>query len=97
MSKMSELHRELSEQASELGFESIEQAEANGYTIDYTESRLVKHGCCEMARAYASRREEILDKLDGVIEYLKGDSDKDVAGYMIRELEDVENYVRGEV
>lgn len=31
MSKMSQLHAELSEQASELGFESIEQAEANGY------------------------------------------------------------------
>lgn len=35
MSKMSQLHAELSEQAYELGFESIEQAEANGYHIDY--------------------------------------------------------------
>lgn len=33
MSKMSQLHAELSEQASELGFESIEQAEANGYIV----------------------------------------------------------------
>ena len=36
MSKMSQLHVELSEQASELGFESIEQAEANGYKVDYS-------------------------------------------------------------
>lgn len=35
MSKMSQLHAELSEQAAELGFESIEQAEANGYVIYY--------------------------------------------------------------
>lgn len=35
MSKMSQLHAELSEQAYELGFESIEQAEANGYRVDY--------------------------------------------------------------
>ena len=38
MSKMSELHRELSEQAYELGFESIEQAQENGYTIGYGKS-----------------------------------------------------------
>lgn len=35
MSKMSQIHAELCEQAYELGFESIEQAEANGYHIDY--------------------------------------------------------------
>lgn len=35
MSKMSQIHAELSEQATELGFESIEQAEANGYVIYY--------------------------------------------------------------
>lgn len=35
MSKMSQIHAELCEQAYELGFESIEQAEANGYRIDY--------------------------------------------------------------
>ena len=35
MSRMSQLHAELSEQAYELGFESIEQAEDNGYIINY--------------------------------------------------------------
>ena len=33
MSKMSQLHAELTEAAAELGFESIEDAEANGYTV----------------------------------------------------------------
>lgn len=36
MSKMSQLHAELSEQAYELGFESVEQAEARGYTVKYS-------------------------------------------------------------
>ena len=35
MSKMSQLHAELSQQAYELGFESIEQAEAHGYVVKY--------------------------------------------------------------
>lgn len=40
MSKMSQLHAELTEQAHELGFESIEEAEANGYAVDYKLYRL---------------------------------------------------------
>lgn len=35
MSRMSQLHMELSEQAADLGFASIEQAEANGYVVYY--------------------------------------------------------------
>lgn len=35
MSKMSQLHLTLDEQAVELGFESIEQAEANGYIVKF--------------------------------------------------------------
>lgn len=35
MSKMSQLHAELSEAAAELGFESIEDAEAHGYKVEY--------------------------------------------------------------
>lgn len=43
MSKMSQLHAELTEQAHELGFVSIEEAEANGYAIDYEARKLVKN------------------------------------------------------
>ena len=35
MSKMSQLHAELSERASELGFETLQQALDNGYHINY--------------------------------------------------------------
>lgn len=33
---MSNIHLELSEQASDLGFKSIEEAEAHGYTVKYS-------------------------------------------------------------
>lgn len=39
MSKMSQLHAELTEQANELGFESIEEAEACGYMVVYLEDK----------------------------------------------------------
>lgn len=41
MSKMSQLHAELTEQAARLGFESIEEAEAHGYVVDYESHELV--------------------------------------------------------
>ena len=42
MSKMSQLYTELTEQANELGFEDINEAEQHGYSVDYTEHKLVK-------------------------------------------------------
>ena len=56
MSKMSQLHAELTEQASELGFSSIEEAEANGYHIDYTSKGWKLK--LDMAKAYEQARKE---------------------------------------
>lgn len=42
MSKMSQLHAELTEQAAELGFESIYEAEQAGYGVDWENHRLIK-------------------------------------------------------
>ena len=39
---MSQLHATLTEQAAGLGFRSIEEAEANGYSVDYNNEKLVK-------------------------------------------------------
>ena len=39
---MSQLYTELTEQANELGFEDINEAEQHGYNVDYTEHKLVK-------------------------------------------------------
>lgn len=41
MSKLSQLHAELSEQAAELGFESIGEAEQAGYGVDWKNRRLI--------------------------------------------------------
>lgn len=41
MSKMSQLHMELSESAAELGFESIDEAKAHGYKEDYRTGKMV--------------------------------------------------------
>ena len=51
---MSQLHAELTEQAAEMGFESIEQAEENGFKVDYIKQKLVP----DMDKAYEEKEEE---------------------------------------
>ena len=68
MSKMSQLHAELSEQASDLGFESIEEAEANGYHIGYTNTgwklQLDMAKAQEKAHeAWLKEKQQVLDEL----------------------------------
>lgn len=62
MSKMSQLHAELTEQAAELGYESIEEAEANGYAVDYENCRLVD-GREQAHNDWLKERDEVLDGL----------------------------------
>lgn len=72
MSKMSWLHVELTEKANELGFESIEEAEQNGYEISMdgmtptlkpnTKKQL------ELAhKAWLEEKQQVLDELADVI------------------------------
>lgn len=42
MSKLSQLHAELSEQVAELGFESLGEAEQAGYGVDWQNGKLIK-------------------------------------------------------
>lgn len=68
MSKISNIHLELTEQANELGFESIEQAEANGYKVDYTgEGWVLKP---DTNKAYEEKHEAWLKERDNVIKSL---------------------------
>lgn len=79
MSKMSQLHAELSEQAFELGFESIEEAEANGYEVDYEKQKLVDGR--ELAHNdWLERKEKILGELISV--YNDIDVPKDYKTYL---------------
>lgn len=77
MSKMSQLHAELSEQAAELGFESIGEAEQAGYAIDYDRGKLVDGR--ELAHeAWLKERDEVLESIDNAIYHnrkLNGDKE----------------------
>lgn len=71
MSKMSQLHAELSEQAYSLGYASLENAMADGYVADYENATLVDGR--ELAhRDYLKRKEEILDKLRDLRDAYRG-------------------------
>lgn len=62
MSKMSQLHAELSEQASELGFESLGEAEQAGYGVDWDTHKLIEPQ--ELAhKAWLKERDEVLGGL----------------------------------
>ena len=77
MSKISQLHAELTEQAYDLGFESIEEAEANGYHINYCDNKVKL--TLDMAKAqeqaheaWLKEKENILAKLKQLLEAYKG-------------------------
>ena len=70
MSKMSQLHAELSEQAYELGFESIGEAEQAGYGVDWENGKLVKvEDEQELAhKAWLEERDKVLNGLEICLE-----------------------------
>lgn len=85
MSKMSWLHAELSEQASELGFENIGEAEQAGYGIDWNNAKLIAPQ--EMAhKDYLKRKEIVLKKLEGLYDsYIEGDYKTNIEKATIKE------------
>lgn len=72
MSKMSQLHAELSEQAYELGYSSLDNALADGYAVDYKKRTLVDGR--ELAHNdWLERKELILKALNDLYEnYIEG-------------------------
>lgn len=70
---MSQLHAELTSQAADLGLESIEQAEANGYKVDYTGSGWVlrpdvNKAMEEAHQEWLKEKEEAIRKLELTLE-----------------------------
>lgn len=63
--KLSQLHAELSEQASTLGFESLGEAEQAGYGVDWENAMLIKidDEQDEAHRAWLKERERVLGGL----------------------------------
>lgn len=65
MSKMSQLHAELSEQAYELGFESISEAEERGYGVDWEKGKLLEPE--EAAQLSLLQEKQAIIKLLGTV------------------------------
>lgn len=94
MSKMSQLHAELSEQANELGFETIQDAVNSGYVVDYEKGKLVKYGLGysetveylakeqELAhKAWLKERDEVLGGLMNLMVHSVYDYDTVIKAY----------------
>ena len=79
MSKMSQLHAELTEKACELGYSSLENAMADGYVVDYENVTLVD-GREQAHEDYLKRKEKILGELISV--YNDIDVPKDYKTYL---------------
>ena len=62
MSEMSQLHAELSEQAYELGYETLQDALNDGYEADYNERKLVKADPRKLELAQLEWEKEKIDK-----------------------------------
>lgn len=77
MSKMSQLHAELTEQAYELGFESIGEAEQAGYGVDWDNAKLIKvedltnRAYREAHETWEKERDELLGRLEKKQDTLK--------------------------
>lgn len=69
MSKMSQLHLTLDEQAVELGFEGLGEALMKGYDVDYEKGTLVD-GRKLAHNNWLKEKEDILDSLEQLRTYL---------------------------
>lgn len=77
MSKMSQLHAELSQQAAELGFESIEEAEQAGYGVDLVNAKLTPPEE-EAHKAWLKEKEEAIRRLELTLENVDVDDVENV-------------------
>lgn len=100
MSKMSQLHAELSEQAYELGYLTLDQALADGYEVDYRTSRLEKSvdGREQAHNNWLKEKEDILKRLQSLYDYfVDTEMNSFNAGY-VEAIKDTINFIKkGEV
>lgn len=105
MSKMSQLHLTLDEQAVELGFEGLGEALMKGYDVDYEKGKLVRRGLGysetvgylikeqeKAHEAWLKEQEEVLGELISV--YNDIDVPKDLKKYIKHAIEFIK---KGEV
>lgn len=97
MSKLSQIAMELDEQAVELGYADRFEAEANGlkvqYNADGTATLVPFLTDKEQEKAEQARREDMLDKIDEAIGYIRFYDHKDSDEH-IKNLLEVEEYIK---
>lgn len=106
MSKMSQLHAELSQQAAELGFESIQDAEDHGYEVICDGKgfgRLVKSEdeLDQSHEAWLKERDEVIKELNAILNTACDQSLTDyellhAINYKIKAVEHAINFIRNE-
>lgn len=92
MSRMSNMHLELTEQANELGFESIEEAEQAGYGVDWENHKLIKidDEQDKAHEAWLQNRDRILHWLEKLSRHLESHKPHDIfGGYLDYEITDM--------
>lgn len=97
MSKMGALNLELQEQANELGYSTTQEALDNGLQVQYNSDGsavLVPFLTDkELEKAEQARREDMLDKIDEAIGYIRFYDHKDSDEH-IKNLLEVEEYIK---
>lgn len=97
MSKMGALNLELQEQANELGYSTTQEALDNGLQVQYNEdgtATLVPFLTDkEQEKAEQARREDMLDKIDEAIGYIRFYDHQDSDEH-IKNLLEVEEYIK---
>ena len=94
MSKMSQLHLTLDEQAVELGFESLDEALMEGYDVDYEKGKLVRRGLGysetveylakeqeKAHKAWLEEKRKILNELNSMLNAINGQAYNNFSNY----------------
>lgn len=89
MSKMSQLNAILTEQAYELGYESLEQALNDGWVVDYENQKLTNNDKEqeEAHKAWLKEKEECIRKLELTLENVDLDD--------VDHVQDAINFLKG--
>lgn len=92
MSRMSQLHAELTEQAYDLGFNSLEDALNHGYVPEYEGGKLVptEEIMKQAHEAWLKEKQQVLDELTDVI----NDGELDW-GEIVRKVEHAIEFIEG--
>lgn len=95
MSKMSELHMELTVQANEMGFDTLEDALGCGYEVDYENHKLVDP-YDEAHKAWAQEKAAVIHELVDLRKAMSRENMSEWATIITHAIEFIHGIKRGE-